>query len=336
MESVLPTLSQNVHDFINSAPSNHFLQYMFEQFLIFIPYTSQAIHSSKVLPPLPTFITLVAQRSRSKAGTLLAAVVLLQRLKKKIDQNSNLYSQDLILHEVVLGIVILTTKWLHDASPKNSRWAKYVGYYSTEEINAIERKLLGAMDYQPKIPKEDFASVFENYRRSVSVHSSLLSPDTIDQQQHLPRSASSSSLPRSSSNKSSSLYSLVQHLKWSIADFKKSPNSGKTKATSSDRLKLPSKVAHSSPMARINHGSSGVDMPLGYENILSGSSSSSSNASSVDLIQATSDIFLSLSQHISLSSLDSDSTIDIDSITTPLAYPDSNDSMAIRLSNKKI
>lgn len=146
MESHLSYADQKIKVFVESTPTNHFLQYMSEQVTILVPYVYQPTNpSNKVVPPMSSFISLLAKRSRVKVGTLLSALIIMEKLKKKLDQTRSSVIRGLTLHNVFLGSIILTSKYLHDASPKNSRWARYAAYFTTEEINRLERKLLVAM-----------------------------------------------------------------------------------------------------------------------------------------------------------------------------------------------
>ncbi|KAG0750627.1 hypothetical protein G6F57_000109 [Rhizopus arrhizus] len=330
MESHLSYADQKIKVFVESTPTNHFLQYMSEQVTILVPYVYQPTNpSNKVVPPMSSFISLLAKRSRVKVGTLLSALIIMEKLKKKLDQTRSSVIRGLTLHNVFLGSIILTSKYLHDASPKNSRWARYAAYFTTEEINRLERKLLVAMDHHLKITEEELDNAINSYHHTVPTHLSSI-PYTVYDKQYLPKSASLSSFIRPSNGKQSSLYSLVQQFKTSLAEFRKSPNS----TPKSIRTSGSSKTAHSS---KVFDASAATTFSSNSNNHMSEKGDATSVVQSWSLLDTaipSGDLFIGLHEHISASSLTSNSTVDNDSLITLVAYSN-NDKGQANVENNK-
>jgi hypothetical protein len=96
-----------------------------------------------VLPSLPAFIEHLVKRSASKAGTLLGSLVFLNKLQERLYNIAK--GMPCTSHRIFLATLIVTTKSLHDTSPKNKHWAKYASYFNLPEINLMEKQLLTLM-----------------------------------------------------------------------------------------------------------------------------------------------------------------------------------------------
>ncbi|KAI8148062.1 hypothetical protein BJV82DRAFT_502125, partial [Fennellomyces sp. T-0311] len=95
-------------------------------------------------PPLRTFISVVVKRSAVRAGTLFATLVFLERLQKRLETVAR--GMPCTCHRIFLATLIVTSKALHDASPKNKHWAKYAMWcFSLSEINLMEKQLLSIL-----------------------------------------------------------------------------------------------------------------------------------------------------------------------------------------------
>ena len=95
-------------------------------------------------PPLRTFISVVVKRSAVRAGTLFATLVFLERLQKRLETVAR--GMPCTCHRIFLATLIVTSKTLHDASPKNKHWAKYAMWcFSLSEINLMEKQLLSIL-----------------------------------------------------------------------------------------------------------------------------------------------------------------------------------------------
>ncbi|KAI9266948.1 hypothetical protein BY458DRAFT_573734 [Sporodiniella umbellata] len=303
MESNGSYFDERIKHFIDSAPTNHFLQHLAEHVSILAPYIYHPTASSRrFVPPLASFITLLARRSRAKSGTLLASLIIMDKLKRKLDKTRSGVLQGHMLHTVFLCCVILTTKCIHDASPKNSRWSKYAAYFSIEEINKLERRILVTMDHHLKITREDFDLALSSYHYTMYPASPMLSD-----RQYIPKAASLSSFPRPIGLKQSHLSSIFNHVKSSFSELRKLPSHA-NKAKHITDIKLPS-----SPKAfEFNIGSNhGMHTPETEE-----TKGLVHSQSLLDTTIPSGDLFVSLFEHISSSSLTSNSTADNESVLT--------------------
>ncbi|KAI7855332.1 hypothetical protein BDC45DRAFT_481211 [Circinella umbellata] len=113
-------------------------------------------------PPLRTFISVVVKRSSVRAGTLFATLVFLERLQKRLERVAR--GMPCTCHRIFLATLIVTSKALHDASPKNKHWAKYAMWcFSLSEINLMEKQLLSILNYRLLISLEDLHHVYSCY-----------------------------------------------------------------------------------------------------------------------------------------------------------------------------
>ncbi|KAI9492219.1 hypothetical protein BDB00DRAFT_829694 [Zychaea mexicana] len=132
-------------------------------------------------PPLRTFISVVVKRSSVRAGTLFATLVFLERLQKRLERVAR--GMPCTCHRIFLATLIVTSKALHDASPKNKHWAKYAMWcFSLSEINLMEKQLLSILNYRLLITLDDLHHVY-------SCYASLRLPTPVT----IPSSSSSSS-----------------------------------------------------------------------------------------------------------------------------------------------
>ncbi|KAI9317857.1 hypothetical protein BX666DRAFT_1932052 [Dichotomocladium elegans] len=107
-------------------------------------------------PPLRTFISVVVKRSAVRAGTLFAVLVFLERLQRRLQRVAR--GMPCTCHRIFLATLIVTSKALHDASPKNKNWAKYAMYcFNVAEINLMEKQLLSILKMNIELPARNFA-----------------------------------------------------------------------------------------------------------------------------------------------------------------------------------
>jgi hypothetical protein len=131
---------------IDRPASNHLLSHISHQASLVIPchHTNDQLHQYKSpIPPLSTFVSLLAKRSLAKTGTLLASLVLLDRLRQRLAQFAR--GMPCTCQRIFLATLIVTTKILHDTSPKNKHWTKYAVYFTLPEVNLMEKQLLALM-----------------------------------------------------------------------------------------------------------------------------------------------------------------------------------------------
>jgi hypothetical protein len=136
---------------IRRPVSSELLSHVSDQAALVIPchssYTSDkpSITDNKygVLPSLPSFIGFLVKRSSVRTGTLLSSLVFLQRLQQTLSSIAK--GMPCTSHRIFLATLIVTSKALHDTSPKNKHWAKYAAYFTLSEINLMEKQLLSLM-----------------------------------------------------------------------------------------------------------------------------------------------------------------------------------------------
>lgn len=155
MSAATEERNQRLLEFIRRPISGRFLQYIIQQASLVIPCrvssdvtqdnntNSGSSSSSKKeleLPSLPIFIQQLIKRSCVKPGTLLASLVFLDRLQRRLAHLAK--GMPCTCHRIFLATLIVTSKSLHDTSPKNKHWARYAIYFNLSEINLMEQQLL--------------------------------------------------------------------------------------------------------------------------------------------------------------------------------------------------
>ncbi|KAM9914346.1 hypothetical protein OXX69_000731 [Metschnikowia pulcherrima] len=111
----------------------------------------------KPLPSLMTFINRLVKYTNVYTGTLMATLVLLDRLKSKLPQNAQ--GLACTRHRVFLSCLILASKFHNDSSPKNVHWAKYTdGLFSLKDVNLMERQLLFLLNWNVKVSNDDMVT----------------------------------------------------------------------------------------------------------------------------------------------------------------------------------
>lgn len=136
-------INRRLKSFIDRPASNHFLSHISHQASLVIPCHHTNEHYRSSIPPLPTFVNLLAKRSCARTGTLLATLVLLDRLRQRLAQFAK--GMPCTCQRIFLATLIVTTKILHDTSPKNKHWTKYAVYFTLSEVNLMEKQLLALM-----------------------------------------------------------------------------------------------------------------------------------------------------------------------------------------------
>lgn len=142
---------QEIQDMIRGPVSSELISHVAEQAALVIPCCQQQQMSTShvvdskygALPSLPTFINFLVKRSSVRTGTLLGSLVFLQRLQQTLSSIAK--GMPCTSHRIFLATLIVTSKALHDTSPKNKHWAKYAAYFTLSEINLMEKQLLSLM-----------------------------------------------------------------------------------------------------------------------------------------------------------------------------------------------
>lgn len=136
-------IDRRMNYLIDRPASNHLLAHISHQASLVIPCHHLHENYKSPIPPLPTFVNLLAKRSCARTGTLLASLVLLDRLRQRLAQFAR--GMPCTCQRIFLATLIVTTKILHDTSPKNKHWTKYAMYFTLPEINLMEKQLLALM-----------------------------------------------------------------------------------------------------------------------------------------------------------------------------------------------
>ncbi|KAF1801066.1 cyclin [Mucor lusitanicus] len=171
---------------IDRPASNHLLAHISHQASLVIPCHHLHENYKSPIPPLPTFVSLLAKRSCARTGTLLASLVLLDRLRQRLAQFAR--GMPCTCQRIFLATLIVTTKILHDTSPKNKHWTKYAVYFTLPEINLMEKQLLALMNYQLVISEKDMYYSFITYDSTVGLQLPPIVPH--HDRSYIPKSAS--------------------------------------------------------------------------------------------------------------------------------------------------
>ncbi|GAA5795993.1 hypothetical protein HPULCUR_001358 [Helicostylum pulchrum] len=147
----------DILDLIRRPISSELLSHVSDQASIVIPCRQPSTRSSApanskygTLPTLSSFIGFLVKRSSIRTGTLLGALVFLHRLQQSLSTIAK--GMPCTPHRIFLATLIVTSKALHDTSPKNKHWAKYAAYFTLSEINLMEKQLLSLMAICPSLP----------------------------------------------------------------------------------------------------------------------------------------------------------------------------------------
>ncbi|ORX88538.1 hypothetical protein K493DRAFT_290441 [Basidiobolus meristosporus CBS 931.73] len=110
------------------------------------------------VPSLKRFIMELAAKSKVHTPSFLCTLVYLDRLKKRLPEFAR--GTACTCHRIFLATLIITSKYLNDASPKNFHWAQYTPLFSLVEVNLMERQLLELLDYDLRITPEELHQQF--------------------------------------------------------------------------------------------------------------------------------------------------------------------------------
>ena len=114
------------------------------------------------LPSLMTFLSKLVKYTNIYAGSLMATLVYLKKLKFKLPKNA--HGLPCTRHRILLSCLILSSKFHNDSSPKNVHWAKYTdGLFSVKDINLMERQLLFLLNWDLKVTNEDMVDELESF-----------------------------------------------------------------------------------------------------------------------------------------------------------------------------
>lgn len=160
---------QRIPNDLGAAYSYHLVKVAVGILMLF-PYMKQVEEAGtnyRVLP-LDEFVAEILRRTKISYATLIAALLLLERLQRSLSAISNetmsdysyrLYSQlshsKNFIRRIFICSVVIATKYLHDRHPTNSAWSELTGL-SLQELNYYEVFFLTAINHDVYISMEMF------------------------------------------------------------------------------------------------------------------------------------------------------------------------------------
>ncbi|KAI8070658.1 uncharacterized protein B0P05DRAFT_573363 [Gilbertella persicaria] len=167
------TILKEILDLIKRPASSELLAHVCDQASLVIPCYPTTNNANTlattdgkygVLPPLASFIGFMVKRASVRVGTLLGCLVFLQRLQQTLFHVAK--GMPCTSYRIFLATLIVTSKSLHDTSPKNKHWARYASYFTLPEINLMEKQLLSLLNYHVIISPSDLANVYIRFKKS--------------------------------------------------------------------------------------------------------------------------------------------------------------------------
>lgn len=131
-------------------------------------------HIPSNLPTLYKFIMELVLRSKVTTGTLLTTIVFMDRLHDKLPPRAR--GMACTRHRIFFATLVITSKYLHDASPKNDYWQEYGRLFTLHELNVMERQLLSLLDYDLHVSEDDLMQRINLFQAPSSYYQPSLSP----------------------------------------------------------------------------------------------------------------------------------------------------------------
>ncbi|KAI9272631.1 hypothetical protein BDA99DRAFT_272570 [Phascolomyces articulosus] len=163
---------ERLSDFMERPLSLSFLKYISDQASLVIPCHTTTKTTHTVVPPLSNFINFLVRRSTVGPGTLLAVLVLLDRLRNRLAPIAK--GMPCTRQRIFLATLIVTCKLLNDTAPKNRHWTHYAHYFTVEEINLMEKQLLALLDFELSISLNDLYTMLIRFELSHTSTSSMI------------------------------------------------------------------------------------------------------------------------------------------------------------------
>ncbi|KAF9645751.1 hypothetical protein BDM02DRAFT_3100920, partial [Thelephora ganbajun] len=114
--------------------------------------TSHHFTTPSIVPRPFLQLTLdVVRRSRIDIPVILVALVYLERVRPQFKISDERWACERIL----IGTLVLATKYVSDYTIKNARWARWSGTFTKEDIGRMERELLDILDWNLSIAEGD-------------------------------------------------------------------------------------------------------------------------------------------------------------------------------------
>lgn len=146
--------------FLRKPVSSDMVQKLVVKTLQVIPCKESKAYTARngrPLPSLMTFITRLVSYTNVYTGTLMATLVLLDKLKSRIPRNAQ--GLPCTRHRIFLSCLILAAKFHNDSSPKNTHWARYTdGLFSLDDVNLMERQLLFLLNWDIRVRNDDMVT----------------------------------------------------------------------------------------------------------------------------------------------------------------------------------
>lgn len=155
--------------FIESPVSQDMLHKLVVATLQVVPCgnTTAPMHGKdRPLPSLMTFLTKLVRYTNVYTGTLMATLVLLERLKSRLPKNPQ--GLPCTRHRILLSCLILSAKVHNDSSPKNVHWAKYTeGLFTVKDVNLMERQLLYLLDWNAVVLNSEMIRLVDQFLQPI-------------------------------------------------------------------------------------------------------------------------------------------------------------------------
>lgn len=125
--------------------------------------SNSSVHSEALL--LQRFISHLVKASSTNSPTLLATLVYLHRLKGKLALATSKFK--CTTYRIFLAALIVATKYLHDWSPRNKKWARYSRWscgtvsfrFTLPDVNLMEVEILSLLEWRLGVTEDDFLRV---------------------------------------------------------------------------------------------------------------------------------------------------------------------------------
>lgn len=251
------------------------------------PPNSPPVLKTKPLPSLMTFITKLVRYTNVYTGTLMATIVYMNRLKKKLPKDAK--GLPCTRHRIFLACLIISSKNFNDSSPKNKHWAKYTdGLFRREDVNLMERQLLMLLDWDIQIDNAQLVHAWKRFldpirsdlkkesriRNNISKGMLVGSTQTIVVPQEVDSSSSNSML--SASNSMSSIHSRASSVSTSTSSIYSTHSRSSSVSSVASSTHQSNNIAQPNMLKNASQFPGGLDKHMG--NMYTNHSNNNSNS----------------------------------------------------------